>query len=201
MWAVVGLGNPGRRYANTRHNVGFMFVRRVAKDWKVRLRKRAFQSKTGLKDSGREGVWLVLPQTYMNQSGQAVRGLLKGRGIKPERLVVVYDDLDIPLGEIRIRKEGGSGTHKGMISVIDEIQMTRFPRIRIGIGPLVPEGDAVEFVLSPFRQEEKPLLELSLEAAQEALSLILDGETEKAMNLYNKRSTGQGTRSEESALE
>ena len=201
MWAVVGLGNPGRRYANTRHNVGFMFVRRVAKDRKVRLRKRSFHSKTGLLDSGKRSVWLVLPQTYMNQSGQAVQGLLEGRGIKPECLVVVYDDLDIPLGEIRIRKEGGAGTHRGMASIIDEIQTTQFPRIRIGIGPLDSEEDAVDFVLSKFRQQEKPLLEQSLEAAQEALSLILGGETEKAMNIYNKRNTGQGPRSEEPFLE
>ncbi len=201
MWAVVGLGNPGRRYANTRHNVGFMFVRRVAKDWKVRLRKRSFYSKTGLLDSGKKRVWLVLPQTYMNQSGQAVQGLLRGRGIKPERLVVVYDDLDIPLGEVRIRKEGGAGTHRGMTSIIEEIQTIQFPRIRIGIGPLDPEEDAVDFVLSPFRREEKPLLEQSLEAAQEALGLILAGETEKAMNIYNKRKIGQGPRSEEPVLE
>jgi PTH1 family peptidyl-tRNA hydrolase len=178
-----------------------MFVRRVAKDWKVRLKKRTFHSKTGLMDSGKRCVWLVLPQTYMNQCGQAVQGLLQGRGIKPERLVVVYDDLDIPLGEVRIRKEGGAGTHRGMSSIIEEIQTTQFPRIRIGIGPLDPEEDAVDFVLSQFRREEKPLLKQSLEAAQEALGLILAGETEKAMNIYNKRKIGQGPRSEEPVLE
>lgn len=197
MWAVVGLGNPGRRYASTRHNVGFMFVRRVAKNWKVRLRKKTFHSKTCLVDREEGKVLLALPQTYMNRSGRAVKSILDGRGIKPARLLVIYDDLDIPLGEIRIRKEGGAGTHKGMTSIVEEIQTTKFARIRIGIGPLEPEEDAVEYVLSPFRQEDRPLLEQSLKAAQEAMDLILSGETDKAMNIYNKRIRGQAPLSEE----
>lgn len=201
MWAVVGLGNPGRRYASTRHNVGFMFVRRVAKNWKVRLRKRSFHSKTCLVEKAQARVLLTLPQTYMNHSGRAVKGILDGRRIKPEQLLVIYDDLDIPLGEIRIRKEGGTGTHKGMTSIVEEIQTTKFARIRIGIGSLEPEEDAVDFVLSPFTREEKPLLEKSLNAAQEALDLILSGETDKAMNIYNKRTRGQSPFSEEAVPE
>lgn len=191
MWAVVGLGNPGRRYAGTRHNVGFMFVSQVAKSWEVKLRKKSFHSKTVVLDRKQGKVLLALPQTYMNYSGHAVKGILEGRAIKPEHLLVIYDDLDIPLGEIRIRTEGGAGSHRGLASIIDEIQTTKFPRIRIGIGPIEDKNESIEFVLSKFRQQEIPLLEQSLKAAQEALGFILDGKTEKAMNLYNKRKRRQ----------
>lgn len=183
---MVGLGNPGRRYSRTRHNAGFLFVRALAKDWKVRLKKRRHFSKTCVIERDKGRVLLAIPQTYMNRSGLAVRSIVEG-GVKPDRLVVVYDDLDIPLGEIKIRKEGGPGSHRGVSSIIDEIQTEKFPRIRIGIGPLNPEEDAVDFVLSPFRQEEKPQLEQSLKLAREALDLILSGEIERAMTMYNRR--------------
>ncbi len=187
MWAVVGLGNPGRRYKETRHNVGFIFLRKLAKEWKVRLRKRIFLSKAVRVRRDEEEILLAMPQTFMNNSGRALKSMLDGSRLQPEHLVVVYDDLDIPLGEIRIRKEGGPGTHKGMISIIEGIQTTQFPRIRIGIGFLSPDQDPVDYVLSPFSKEEKPVLEKSLKNARKALSLILADKTEKAMNLYNQR--------------
>lgn len=187
MWAVVGLGNPGRQYSQTRHNVGFSLLKRVAKQWKTRLRKRAYLSKAVMVNRKQEKVLLAMPQTYMNKSGLAIERIVNDCGVKPEKLVVVYDDLDIPLGEIRIRKEGGAGSHKGMISIIQEIRATQFSRIRIGIGPLTSGVEASDYVLSPFRKEEKPILEESFTAAQEALEYILDGEIEKAMNLYNIR--------------
>ena len=187
MWTVVGLGNPGKHYANTRHNAGFIFVKQIARSWNVKLRKKRYSAKTAEVDKEKEKVLLALPQTYMNRSGYSLREILDGTGISPEQLVVVYDDLDIPLGEIRIRKEGGPGTHQGMDSIIREIQTIAFPRIRIGIGPLPPDWDAAEFVLSPFEEGEKPLLEKSLKKAQEALELILAGEIEKAMNSYNQK--------------
>lgn len=187
MWAVVGLGNPGRRYSNTRHNVGFYFIRELAKEWKVRLRKKIFHSKAARVKRKEEEVLLAMPQTYMNNSGLALKSMIEGGPLSPEHLVVIYDDLDISLGEIRIRKEGRAGGHKGMTSVIEEIQTTQFPRIRIGIGPLSPDEDAVHYVLSPFTKEEKPVLEKSIKSAREALDLILAGETERAMNTYNKR--------------
>lgn len=185
MWAVVGLGNPGRRYANTRHNVGFMAVKRIAHDWDVRVKKKKFHSKTVEVTREWGNVILAMPQTYMNASGQAVKELILGMRLEPGRLLVVYDDIDIPLGEIRVREEGGPGTHKGMISIIEEIQTARFPRIRIGIGPFEAGGDIVRFVLSPFRNEERDLLEESLDNARAALEIILDGDIERAMNLYN----------------
>lgn len=187
MWAVVGLGNPGRRYSGTRHNVGFTFVRRVAKAWETRLRKRRFSSKMAEVEKEKERIVLVLPQTYMNNSGVAVRRIMEGRNIRPEQLLVVYDDLDIPLGEIRIRLKGSAGTHRGMRSIVQEIETTEFPRMRIGIGPLPPGEDAVEYVLSCFDETESDLLEEGLKRASEALEMILDSSVEAAMNTYNQR--------------
>lgn len=187
MWAVVGLGNPGRRYSDTRHNVGFLFIRELAKEWKVRLRKKKFLSKAVVVKIKEEEVLLAMPQTYMNNSGLAVKIMIEGSHLRPEHLIVIYDDLDISLGEIRVRKEGGAGSHKGMISIIKEIQTTQFPRIRVGIGPLSMDEDAVHYVLSSFKKKEKPHLEQSLKKTREALDLILAGETEKAMNVYNQR--------------
>jgi len=185
LWAVVGLGNPDRCYAGTRHNAGFLFVRRLAKDWGVRLSKNRFEAKTAQVEHRGQSLWLILPQTYMNRSGSSVRRLLRESRVEPERVILVYDDLDIPLGEIRVRGEGGPGTHKGMRSVVDEAETGRFPRIRLGIGPL-PEGvDAADFVLSEFRPADKALFEESLVKARGALDLILDGRLAQAMNRYN----------------
>ncbi len=185
MWAIVGLGNPGRRYLQTRHNVGFFFVKRVAKSWEVKLRKRSCMSKIILTEQHGEKILLALPQTYMNRSGLAVKCVLESREVAPHHLLVVYDDLDIPLGEIRIRTGGGPGTHNGMNSIVQEIQTTRFPRMRVGIGPLAPDISATDFVLSRFEEEDRPLLNTGLDLAQKALDLILNENIEKAMNQFN----------------
>jgi len=187
LWAVVGLGNPGKQYAQTRHNVGLTFVRQVAKAWGVRLRKTSFSSKTNWTERGGAKILLATPQTYMNSSGLAAQQIVASGGVALENLVIVYDDLDIPLGDIRIRKEGGAGTHKGMSSIVHELGSVEFPRIRIGIGPLPQDVDATDFVLSTFLDEEQPLLKHGLSKAENALNLILDEKMESAMNLYNKR--------------
>lgn len=187
MWAIVGLGNPGRRYSRTRHNVGFTFVRSVAKAWNIKLRKKRFSSKIAEVKKNKEKIMLVLPQTYMNNSGLAVKQIMEGRDIQPGKILTVYDDLDIPLGEIRIRKRGSAGTHKGMRSVVKEIGTGEFPRMRIGIGPLPYGEDAVEYVLSCFDKSEDALREESLKKASEALDMILDGRIDEAMNTYNQR--------------
>lgn len=187
MWSVVGLGNPGRKYQNTRHNAGFLLVKKVAQEWGVRTKKKRYLSKVAVVEKGGEKVMLALPQTYMNQSGFAVKQIIQEGGVPPHKVVVVYDDLDLSLGIIRIRSEGSAGSHKGMRSVIQETGTTQFPRIRIGIGPAQPGVDAAEFVLSPFPKKEKMRLEKSLDEAEKALMYILKGEDKKAMNLYNKR--------------
>ena len=187
MWAVVGLGNPGRSYLRSRHNAGFLLVKKVARHWDTRLRKRAYSSKVAYVDCQGEKILLALPQTYMNLCGLAVKQIVDSGGVKLENLVVAYDDLDIPLGEIRIRKEGGAGSHKGMISIVQELADSKFPRIRIGIGPLPPDIEATDYVLNPVGDDQIPLLDRGLGQAQDALLHILRGETELAMNLFNQR--------------
>lgn len=187
MWAIVGLGNPGRYYSKTRHNVGFLFIKKLAKEWNVKVKKKKFSSKVTEVSKNREKILLAMPQTYMNNSGFAVRQIIDGKKIKPEHVVVIYDDLDLSMGEIRIREKGGGGTHKGMSSIIQEVQTTEIPRIRVGIGPLSPHEDATEYVLSSFEEEEQPLLEESIKKARTALEIILSGEVERAMNEFNQR--------------
>ncbi|MCD6192272.1 MAG: aminoacyl-tRNA hydrolase [Candidatus Aminicenantes bacterium] len=187
MWAIIGLGNPGRAYARTRHNAGFLLVRRIARKWGVRLSRPRFQAKIGEITRGGQQILLALPQTFMNNSGLAVKEIIHHRAIPLEQMVIIYDDLDIPLGEIRVRAEGSSGGHRGVESIIRELGATRFPRIRLGIGPL-PEGvEAAEFVLSPFTSEEKLKMERSLEKAEAALELILAGQINEAMSRFNQR--------------
>jgi PTH1 family peptidyl-tRNA hydrolase len=187
LWLVVGLGNPGDEYAATRHNAGFMLVERLAKAWGVELRGRLFKAKTAVARRGGEEVLLAEPKTFMNRSGTAVRAAMAGKDIPADRLVVVYDDLDIPLGEIRVRKKGRPGTHKGMISIAGEIRTDDFPRVRIGIGPLPAGRDAAKFVLEPFKRDERPFLDKSLDEAAEALEMVLDGRIDRAMTRFNRR--------------
>jgi len=187
LWALVGLGNPGREFAGTRHNAGFAFVRLVAREWGLEIKKRKFMAKTAETRRDGERLLLVLPQTYMNKSGQSVREVMDFHTLSPDRLLVVYDDLDIVLGEIRVRKEGGAGTHNGMRSVVEWAGTTAFPRIRVGIGPLPPDRDPAAFVLSRFSPEESRAFSRGLASAREALDLILAGDIDRAMNAFNQR--------------
>ncbi len=189
MWAVVGLGNPGKEYAGTRHNVGFALIQRMAREAKVELRGRRFKAKTAEIERSGERTLLLLPQTFMNLSGLSVRELIKGKNIPSGNVLVVTDDLDIPLGEIRIRKTGTAGTHKGMQSIVHEAGTTAFPRIRIGIGPLPQGRDAADFVLTPFARSDQALLDSAMEKAREALLLVLDGRIDEAMNEFNRKTT------------
>lgn len=187
MWIVVGLGNPGRRYSGTRHNVGFILVRRLARRWGGKFRKRKYGAKVAEMERHDERLILAQPQTYMNRSGMAVKQIIDGYRISPQSLIVVYDDLDIPIGQIRIRKEGRAGGHKGLGSIVAEIGTSVFPRLRVGIGPQ-PEGeDATDFVLSPFSAEERPVLEETLGRAEEAVEMVVDGRIDAAMNAFNQK--------------
>jgi peptidyl-tRNA hydrolase, PTH1 family len=199
LWAVIGLGNPGRRYAKTRHNVGFFFVQGLARRWDVKLKKRKFGARIAEVERDEDTLVLAQPQTYMNQSGVAVMAILKGYRIGPENIVVVYDDIDIPLGQIRVRKEGSAGTHKGMRSVIEEIGTRAFARIRVGIGPVSEEEDATRFVLTPFAEEESRIFKKSLAKAGEAVDMIIAGRIDQAMNEFNQKEKGPAGREEGTA--
>lgn len=183
---VVGLGNPGRRYSQSRHNAGFMVVEQLWKRWHFPKWKRKYMAKLSSGIYHKEEIYLVLPQTFMNRSGEAVALLFSRLKLSLDHLLVIYDDLDLPLGALRIRKSGGPGTHRGMQSVVEVLGSEGFPRIRIGIGPLPEAVDAAEFVLQPFTSQEKEKLVLCLEAACQAAEMILNGDFDQAMNLYNR---------------
>jgi PTH1 family peptidyl-tRNA hydrolase len=188
LWVIVGLGNPGKKYAKSRHNVGFVLIQRLADKHKTKLKKRKYSAKAAKVELASGPALLVKPWTYMNRSGVAVNGLIEGGGVSLDRLLVVYDDLDIPLGEIRIRNKGGPGTHNGMASIVKEINSTGFPRIRIGIGPLPPDVDATDFVLDDFSKGESPILEDCLIIVEKAVDLIMTSGVGEAMNRFNRRS-------------
>lgn len=185
MRAVVGLGNPGDEYAETRHNAGFAFIRRIAKAWGVRMKKIRHAAKIVVVERDGESILLAMPQTYMNRSGESLREIVRHYGLSPEQALIVYDDFELPLGEIRIRASGSAGSHLGMASILSELGTRSVPRMRIGIGPLPEGADAAEFVLSPFADAEAEGLRRGLEKAEDALVVILDGDLDRAMTLYN----------------
>lgn len=187
MWLVVGLGNPGLEYSQSRHNAGFLVVQALARQWGLQLKARAHRSRLAETRRGRTTVVLALPQTYMNLSGQAVSSLLTGYRAKPENLIVVYDDLDLDLGQIRVRGSGSPGSHKGMRSIVEAVGTQDFPRVRIGIGPK-PEGrDAADYVLEEFLPEEREKLNPALAQACRAVEMIIEGDLPRAMNLFNRK--------------
>lgn len=190
MWLVVGLGNPGTAYARTRHNAGFMVVQSLAREWKLQLKTRAFRSKLAEIKRGRASIVLALPQTFMNLSGLAVRELLSAYKIKPANLIVIYDDLDLDLGEIRVRPKGSPGSHKGMKSIVQEIGTQDFPRVRVGIGPKPPEQEAADYVLSEFSEDEREKLGPALDKARQSVEMIIEGHLTWAMNAFNRKKSG-----------
>ena len=182
---IVGLGNPGKQYAVNRHNVGFMVLSRLAE--KLGEPFSRVESRALLAKANYQGIRLVLakPQTYMNGSGSAVRSLLRFYKIPPQQLLVVYDDVDLPLETLRLRAEGGSGGQKGMQSIIEQLGSESFPRLRVGIGRPPGRMEAADYVLQDFSRSEQEFLDLTLSRAVDAiLTFITDG-LEKAMNLYN----------------
>ncbi len=188
MRLIVGLGNPGREYAATRHNVGFMALDRLAREIGVTVEKKMFKALVGRGQINSEKVMLAKPQTYMNLSGGAVSALMNWHKLTPKDLVVIYDDLDLPPGKLRIRPDGGSGGHKGMRSIIQALGTENFCRIRVGIGkPQQPGLESVDYVLSRFNGDDMEKVGEAIEQAVEAAFCIVRDGTEKAMNLYNRR--------------
>ncbi|ADL06848.1 aminoacyl-tRNA hydrolase [Thermosediminibacter oceani] len=183
MFLIVGLGNPGREYEETRHNVGFMVLDSLAAELGIKVDKVKFKGLLG------EGVYegkkllLLKPMTYMNNSGQSVVEAVKFYKIPPENLVVIYDDMDLPVGRLRVRGSGSSGGQKGMESIIYHIATEGFPRIRIGIGR--PKGDVINHVLGRFDKEERKKIDAVIDAAVGAALTIVQHGVQEAMNRYN----------------
>jgi len=185
MYAIIGLGNPGKKYEKTRHNVGFRVVDRLAKNWGVSVKKVQFQSLVGETFVGGEKVLLLKPQTYMNESGRAVVDLQRYYQIPAENLIVIYDDIDFEVGMLKVRKRGSAGSHNGMKSVIYQLQSDAFPRVRMGIGKQPSYMDLANYVLGGFTSKEEKTMESVVDAACEAIETIVQDGVEKAMNRTN----------------
>ena len=182
---VVGLGNPGDGYANTRHNVGFAVANRLAKRARADFGVKAADSRIAEGSLGDIRIAIARPQTFMNDSGRALTKLLDRYRLEPKDAIVVFDDVDLPLGTIRIRQSGSSGTHNGMRSIVSAIG-EGFPRIRVGVAPaqLRDVPDLAEYVLSPFDQEEQALAEKTMDRAAEAVEVAVR-DLARAMNQVN----------------
>lgn len=178
---IVGLGNPGPEYAETRHNVGFQFLDRLAR--KHGLKFSALKFRAHIAEGEIRGCRVILakPLTFMNLSGQAVKPLVKSYGVELADLLVVYDDMDLPLGAVRFRPSGGAGGHKGMLSVIEALGNRQFPRLRFGIGR-PPHGDPVEYVLSEFTEDEKAAMERAYEIGVEIIEAWITGGIQMALD-------------------
>lgn len=185
MYVIIGLGNPGKEYENTRHNMGFKAIDALAADAGIEVKKSRFHSLLGQGRIAGEKVLLVKPQTYMNRSGIAARECAMYFDVPRENVIVIYDDIDIPLSAIRIRKSGGAGTHNGMKSVVQELGVTDFPRIRIGVGAAADDEDLVNRVIGKVPKDEQLLLDKAAEAAAAAVKDIIAVGIDNAMNRHN----------------
>lgn len=185
MYLIAGLGNPGSKYENTRHNMGFKAVDAIADELGIEIRKSKFQGLIGEGKLGAEKVLLLKPQTYMNLSGNSIREAAMYYDIPRENLIVIYDDMDLPVTSIRIRKSGGPGTHNGMKSVVSQLGIKDFPRIRVGVGQDRSKGDAVSHVIGKVSGNEMEILNQACKAAADAAIDIIRLGIDNAMNKHN----------------
>jgi PTH1 family peptidyl-tRNA hydrolase len=186
-YLIVGLGNPGEAYARTRHNVGFRCLGLLARRHGLALRRKKARARVAVGAIGGRSVVLARPYTYMNRSGGAVAGLRRWLGLPPERVLVLYDDLDLPLGAVRLRGRGGTAGHKGMRSIAQALGTEEFPRLRLGIGrPADASVDPIDYVLEDFSRAEEAVLAPALEHAADAVECLLEEGLEAAMNRYNR---------------
>lgn len=188
MYIIAGLGNPGKEYAGTRHNVGFDTIDFLAEKYNVNLNKLKFNSVYGEININGEKVMLVKPVTYMNRSGIAIAEIVKYYKVPIENLIIIYDDIDIPAGTLRIRPHGSSGTHNGMKSIIYQLENDKFPRIRIGIGRN-PDMDLADYVLQRFNKDDREKIDSIIKSASEAAEEIIAKSLDSSMQKFNIKLT------------
>ena len=183
---IVGLGNPGKQYENTRHNSGFMAIDYISSEIGCDISTNKFKAMCGTCEINNKKILILKPQTYMNLSGQSVLEAMNFYKISSEKIIVIFDDISLPVGKLRIRKEGSHGGQNGVKNIINLTGTNKFPRIKIGVGNKPNEKwELTDWVLSKFSKEELKDLEFVLHNAYMAVKLIIEGNTEKAMNLYN----------------
>src|SRR5262249_12989992 len=187
VFLIMGLGNPGRDYARTRHNAGFLLVEKLAGGWQVEwAERRKFNARVARADRGDRRIFLCEPATYMNASGEAVSALMSFYKVPLPRLLVVVDDADLPLGTLRLRPDGSSGGHHGLESVERHLGTRAYARLRIGIGrQAADQREITNWVLAPFRKEEAPVLEKVLQTGCEQIECWLSAGVREAMNRFN----------------
>ena len=182
IFLIIGLGNPGEKYAHTRHNAGFEVMDLLEKQYAVKLRKKVLQPWAAAEwTDGRKKIVLCKPLTFMNNSGIAVKKLMDRFGVPPEQVLILYDDIDLPPGKIRVRKNGGPGTHNGMRSIVKETGTDAFPRLRVGTGDRPAGQDLVNWVLGRPGPDEKPLMEAAFAEAAECAAEWAEAGIDAAM--------------------
>ncbi|MBR4859159.1 MAG: aminoacyl-tRNA hydrolase [Clostridia bacterium] len=185
-YLIVGLGNPGRQYELTRHNAGFLFADLLADKLSVSINKIQFKAVTAAVELGGKKCLLMKPQTFMNNSGEAVKQAAAFYKIPPEKIIVIFDDISLPCGKLRIRRKGSAGGHNGIKSIIYHLNSDNFPRIKLGVGEKPhPDYELADWVLSNFKKDELPLLREAAEKACDAAELMVNGDTDKAMSNFN----------------
>ena len=184
MYLIAGLGNPGREYDMTRHNIGFEVIDYIADKYKIKVKKLKFKSLYQKAELAGEDVILMKPQTYMNLSGESVRDAAAFYKLPPEKIIIISDDINLDAGRIRIRKNGSAGGHNGLKSIIYQLSSDNFLRVRVGVGSNESQGLA-DYVLSRFTKEEISKLEKAIVNAAAAIEEIIKNGAESAMNLYN----------------
>lgn len=185
MYIIVGLGNPEPEYSNTRHNMGFDTINKIAKKYNIEFSKTKFKGIYGTGTIEGEKVILLKPQTFMNLSGKSIKEIIDFYKLNTNNLIIIYDDIDIEPGIIKLRKTGGPGTHNGMKSVIKEIGTEKFPRVRVGIGKPEHKGDLINYVIGKISEENRVILDKSTDLARDAVIEIIKNGMDKAMNLFN----------------
>ena len=187
LFIIAGLGNPGKEYEKTRHNIGFSTIDKISGKLSINMNKIKFKGLCGEGRVGQNRLILLKPQTFMNNSGESIRMCLDFYKVPSEKLLIIVDDIDIEFGQLKIKKNGSAGTHNGLKSIINHISTKDFPRIKVGIGYKIDGEDLADFVLSRFTPKEVSHIEKAIEAAADAAIYIIENGIDSAMNTYNNK--------------
>ena len=192
MYLIVGLGNPEPEYANTRHNMGFDSINKIARELNIDLKKTRFNAILGEGVVEGKKVFLVKPQNFMNNSGESVEAFVSFYKMPMENILVIYDDMDTEVGKIRVRAKGGAGSHNGMKSIINELNSEEFARIRVGIGKPKNEFDRIDYVIGRVSKEEQLKLQKGVDSARDAVIYWIENGIDNTMNKYNIKTSKEG---------